>query len=77
MSGRWASKTATRRLAVADVELVELDPAAPGALEVLGLAGREVVDDGHLVAAVEQGVDEVRADEAGSAGHERTHGGAS
>ena len=62
-------------LGVGDVDLVEGDPAAAGAVEVADPARREVVDDGHLVAAVEQGVDEVRSDEAGSAGHEGAHGG--
>src|SRR5439155_18431301 len=32
-----------------------------------------VVDDGHLVAALEKGVDEVRSDEAGAACHESAH----
>ena len=54
-------------LRVADVDVLE-----PGAVlfclaEVLALPGREVVQDGHVVAARDQGVDEIRADEAGSA----------
>ena len=40
-----------------------------GLLEVVALAGREVVDDGDRVAAGEQCVDEIRADEAGAACH--------
>ena len=48
-------------------------PAAARGVEVLGAAGREVVDDGDLVALVEQGVDEVRSDEAGTAGDEGAH----
>ena len=42
-------------------------------LEVLPLAGGEVVDDGHLVAAREERVDEVRSDEPGAAGDEGLH----
>ena len=45
--------------------------------EVLAPAAREVVDDGHLVAAIEERVDEVGADEAGAAGDQGTHGGGS
>ena len=37
-------------------------------------AGREVVDDVHLVAACEQRVDDVRADESRSSGDHRPHG---
>ena len=44
--------------------------------QVLALAGGEVVDDRHLVAALDQRVDEVRADEAGAAGDECPHRGA-
>ena len=43
-------------------------PADEGAVEVLAAAGREVVEHRHLVAPLEQGVDEVRADESGAAG---------
>ena len=53
-----------------DIDLVEARPLG----EVLALAGGEVVDDGHLVAAGDEGVDDVGADEAGSACHEGTHG---
>ena len=52
---------------IADVELVELGAGG----EVLARAGREVVDDVHLVPAREQRVDDVRADEARSACDER------
>jgi hypothetical protein len=39
-------------------------------LEVAPVAGGEVVEHPHLVAALEQRADEVRADEAGTAGDE-------
>src|SRR5581483_3549268 len=39
-------------------------------LEVRAVAGREVVEHAHLVAALEQGAHEVRAEEAGPAGDE-------
>ena len=42
---------------------------------VLALAGGEVVDDRHLVAARDERVDEVRADEAGASGDDRPHRG--
>ena len=50
-------------------------PARERAVEVLALAGGEVVEDGHLVAALDERVDEVRADEAGAAGDESSHAG--
>jgi hypothetical protein len=55
---------------VADVLLEE----ARAGVDVLALAGREVVDDRHLVAAREQGVDEVRPDESRTPCHRRPHG---
>ena len=51
-----------------------LEPGA--ALEVHDVvdgAGRQVVDDDDLVAVLEQGFGQMRSDEAGSAGYERTH----
>ena len=54
---------------VADVELVELGAGG----EVVARAGGEVVDDVHLVAAREQRVDDMRADEARAACDERPH----
>ena len=42
--------------------------------EVLPPPGAEVVDHRDLVAARDEGVDEVRADEPRSAGDDRTHG---
>jgi dTMP kinase len=41
----------------------------------LALPGREVVDDGHLVAAREERIDEIRPDEARTTCHDRVHGG--
>ena len=61
-------------VAVGDARLVQPCAGGQRAVEVLAPAGGEVVDDADVVAALEQGVDEVRADEAGPAGHERAHG---
>ena len=77
MSGRAAANTPAHAGRVADVGLVEAGAARQRGAEVLALAGGEVVDDGHLVAAIEERVDEVGADEAGSAGDQGTHGGGS
>ena len=54
---------------VADVADVQ-DRAAT---HVLSRAVDERVDDGHLVAARDERVDHVRADEAGSSGHDCPH----
>ena len=54
---------------IADVALQELD-SRQGPCQVLATAAREVVEDAHAGALLEQGVDEVRADEARAAGHE-------
>ena len=64
------------RLGVAHVDLDQLGAGGDRALEVLAPAGGEVVENGHLVAPLEQGVDEVRADEAGAAGDQSPHRGA-
>ena len=64
-----------------DVGLAELEAVADVALrrsvgrgvQVLALAGREVVDDDHLVAALDETVDEVRPDEPGATGYDRPH----
>ena len=74
MSGRAAAKVALSSRGVADVALDERRAAVERRVEVLALARGEVVEDDDLVAAVEQGVDEVGADEAGAAGDECTHG---
>ncbi len=55
---------------VPDVAFVERRRAG----EVLPAAGREVVEHVNVVAALEQSVDEIRADEAGAAGDEDSHG---
>ena len=55
--------------AVADVPLDERG----GGVQVLALAGREVVDRDDLVAALDEPVDEVRPDEPGSTGDDRPH----
>ena len=41
--------------------------------QVVAVAGREVVEHAHLVAALEQAPDEVRADESRAAGDEDFH----
>ena len=63
-----------------DVDAAEVDAVADVALDErrrgvdeLALPEREVVDDEHLVAARDEGVDEVRADEPGSSGDRRAH----
>ena len=61
----------------ARVAEVALDPLRPriqvvGALPVR--AGQERVEDSHVVAVIEQGVDDVGADEAGAAGDEDRSG---
>ena len=67
------------RLAVADVELDQAATGAPAgrgqvrALARLGIEGVEVVDDDDLGSVGQEPIDEVRADEAGAAGHERAH----
>ena len=61
------------RLRVAHVAALQHGAVLERAGEVALAAAGEVVDDRHLVAALEQRVDEVRSDEAGSAGDEGTH----
>ncbi len=60
-------------LVALDVALDQLDVVAELG-EVLAPAGGEVVEHAHLVAVVEQALDEVRADEPAAAGDERPHG---
>ena len=65
-SGRTASKTASgSRMSATWSSAPAGDP--------LALPLREVVEDVHLVAAREQRVDDVRADEAGPPGDDRPH----
>ena len=54
-------------LVAAQLALDDLDVEP---VEVRAVAGREVVEHAHLVAALEQRANEVRADEAGAAGDE-------
>ena len=74
-AARWKTVSRPRlgdqrrqRRGVADVELDQLGAGRQRPVEVLPPAGREVVDDRHLVAAREQRVDQVRADESRAAG---------
>ena len=55
---------------VTDVVLVELD----GWVKIGGIASRQVVDNGHLVAFGAKAVGDVRANEARTAGDKNTHG---
>jgi hypothetical protein len=57
------------REGLADVVLEQRRPR----VQVLPLAGGEVVDDGHLVAAGEERVDEIRPDEPCATCHDRPH----
>ncbi len=43
-------------------------------VQVLALAGGEIVDDDHLVTPLHERIDEVRADEARTSGDDRAHG---
>ena len=54
---------------LADVVLDELRLR----VDVLAAAGGQVVDDGHVVAARDERVDEMGADEARSTGDDRPH----
>ena len=74
MSGRAAANTLRMRSASRMSASSKLARRATAPREVLALAGGQVVDDRHLVAAIEERVDEVRADEAGAAGDQGTHG---
>ena len=56
-------------LVAAQLALDDLDRRSPS--RFARDPGREVVEHAHLVAALEQRADEVRADEAGAAGDER------
>ena len=79
LAARWKTKScpATAARERRRVEQVAFDqPEAGvrgGALQEPAAAGREVVVDGDLVAGREQQVDEIAADEAGTAGDERPH----
>ena len=68
-----AADEEAHRARVADVDHLQLRAVRERLLEVLPLAGGDVVEHDHLVAAREQRVHEVRADEAGAACHECLH----
>ena len=74
MSGRDPANSLRRRSASVMSASWKRDPAPARASRFSSAAGREVVDDRHLVAAVEEGIDEIRPDEAGSAGDQGAHG---
>jgi len=68
-----AASRGDQRVEVTHVAANEL---GAGAVEVCGIADREIVVDAHVVAARPEGAHQRRADEAGAAGHERPgHGG--
>ena len=63
-----------------DVGATGVDPVADIAVDegrrrvqVLALAGGEIVDDDHLVTTLHERIDEVRADEARTPCHDRAH----
>ena len=67
--GREVGEGFLDAIGVGDVELCELRLLR----DVVARPGREVVDDEHLVASLDEGVGHVRADEPGSAGHDDSH----
>ena len=73
-SGWRAGDDVAHGLGIADIDRLERGAVRERPLEVPALARAEVVDDGHLVPARDERVDEVRADEAGAAGYECLHG---
>ena len=64
-----ASKEVADALAVADVR----DDEPHRGIEVRAVAGREVVEDEHVVAARPKRVDDVRSEEPGTAGDQNAH----
>src|SRR5207237_3244854 len=63
-----------QRNRLADVVVEEGESGmSPVALGVVPPAGEQVVDGDHLVAAIEETIDEVAADEPGSSQHDRAH----
>ena len=61
------------RLVLDRVDEVFESAAALEMRDVFDGAGRQVVEDEHLVAAIEQRLGEMRADEPGAAGDQRAH----
>ena len=74
-SGRCDGKCRSDRLAVGDVRLHEACSTFEGSVEIRSLPRREVVDDEHVVAALDERINEVGADESGSAGDQGSHPG--
>ena len=67
-----AAKQARVRRELANVALLERQIRIAGVMcQVGGSASGQVVDHAHAVAAIEQDVDHVAADEAGATGHNR------
>ena len=62
------AQQAPHRAGVADVGLLQRGAVGQGVAQVLAPAGGQVVDREDRVAARQEGVDEVRSDEAGAAG---------
>ena len=77
-AARWkialGSTSSVERREPVDVDDVEHAQLGLGG-DAIPVAGGEVVDDGHRIALAEQRIDDVRADESGSAGDDRAlHG---
>src|SRR5207248_8841058 len=68
-----AARRRVHALVAPELALDELDVALD-VREVVAAAGREVVEDADVVAALEQAADEIRADEPGAAGDQHLHG---
>ena len=61
-------KLAVNHRLIDDIPLHEFH----GPVQIFALAGGEIVVDKHIHTIVYEGVDEVRSDESGSAGHDRS-----
>src|SRR5206468_11628731 len=70
-----AARGGVHALVAPQRSLDELDVALDVG-EVVAVAGGEVVEHAHLVAALEQAADEIGADEAGAPGDQNLHGSA-
>ena len=75
LRGRTASNTAPTRVGIGHVDHLEPRAGLQRRLQVGPLAGRQVVDDGHPIAAFDKLIDEVRADEAGAPSDNAVHDG--
>ena len=65
--GPYDREQVCERPPIADVEHLQRCPVSQRMLEVLELAGRQVVDDRHSIAPRDQRIYQVRADEPGPA----------